>query len=409
MYASSDYVPSHAAGSRAPRIVLYSHDTMGLGHIRRNLLLAQTLTTGEGAAEVLLITGARESGRFRLPRGCDVVVLPALHKGADGVYAARHLDLPLGELVALRSQLVLGAIKSFRPELVIVDNVVRGVHGELDQALRHLRAGGARCVLGLRDIRDEPEAVQREWERAHCYETLRNYYHEVWVYGDPEVYDPRSEYRLPDDIAAKFRFTGYLDQRARLHDAVDDGRVRPGRYGLCLVGGGQDGAALALAFAEAAYPAGSGGVIVTGPHMAPAARERLRAIAAARPALSVVEFAAEPTALLRDADYVITMGGYNTVCEVLSFEKPALVVPRVAPRREQLIRAERLRALGAVDLLHPDELTPQRLGAWMAACVPGASSHARRLIDLRGLERIAQYAAAQLKPRSRAAALRAVS
>ncbi len=387
-----------------PRILLYSHDTMGLGHIRRNILLAQALSSGDLAADVLLITGAREAGRFQLPRGCDVVVLPALSKNADGAYGARHLSLPLGEIVALRSQMVLTTVKSFRPDLLIIDNVVRGINGELDQALRYLRDnGGTRCVLGMRDIRDEPAAVRREWERAHCYEALRNYYHEVWVYGDSRVYDPRSEYCLPDDIAAKFRFTGYLDQRARLLNPARDGgesheKIKPqGRYGLCLVGGGQDGAALALAFAQASYPDATSAILITGPYMETASRERLHAIAATRPALQVIEFISEPAGLLRDAAFVITMGGYNTVGEVLSFEKPALVVPRVVPRREQLIRAERLHALGVIDMLHPDQLTAHNLGAWMAALPAGATSHARRLIDMHGLQRIGEFAAAHLQ------------
>lgn len=394
-----------------PRIMLYSHDTMGLGHIRRNILLAQALTSGQLAADVLLITGAREAGRFQLPRSCDVVVLPALCKDADGAYGARHLSLPLCEIVALRSQMVLASIKSFRPDLLIVDNVVRGINGELDQALRYLRdSGGTRCVLGMRDIRDEPQAVRHEWERAHCYEALRNYYHDVWVYGDPRVYDPRSEYSLPDDIAAKVRFTGYLDQRARLQDTArtageNNKKIKPrGRFGLCLVGGGQDGAALALAFAQAAYPDDTSGVIITGPYMEVTTRERLQAIAAMRPELRVVEFMSEPTELLRDAAFVVTMGGYNTVCEVLSFEKPALVVPRVVPRREQLIRAERLREIGVIDMLHPEQLSPQNLSVWMGKLEAGASSNARHLIDMQGLQRISEFTAANLqKPRPAAA------
>ncbi len=83
------------------------------------------------------------------------------------------------------------------------------------------------------------------------------------------------------------------------------------------------------------------------------------------------------------------MGGYNTICEVLSFRKPALIVPRVKPRREQLIRAERLQALGLVDLLHPADLTPGALSEWLA------NGHrrpalARRHIDLNGLTRVPQ-------------------
>jgi len=57
------------------------------------------------------------------------------------------------------------------------------------------------------------------------------------------------------------------------------------------------------------------------------------------------------------------MGGYNTFCEILSLDKRALLVPRVNPREEQLIRARRAAELGLVDMLHPDEAENPKLMA----------------------------------------------
>ncbi|HYX92278.1 MAG TPA: hypothetical protein VE782_12005, partial [Myxococcaceae bacterium] len=86
------------------------------------------------------------------------------------------------------------------------------------------------------------------------------------------------------------------------------------------------------------------------------------------------------------ADCVISMGGYNNVCELLASRKKALVVPRVTPRREQWIRAERLQRLGALDVCHPDELCTDILSHWLAQpkCRPSAVDR----IDLGGLQRI---------------------
>jgi predicted glycosyltransferase len=83
----------------------------------------------------------------------------------------------------------------------------------------------------------------------------------------------------------------------------------------------------------------------------------------------------------------VTMGGYNSVCEVLSLEKRALIVPRVTPRREQLIRAERLRDLGVVDVLHPDDATADALETWMAAAGTKRPS-TLECIDFNGLSRL---------------------
>ena len=58
--------------------------------------------------------------------------------------------------------------------------------------------------------------------------------------------------------------------------------------------------------------------------------------------------------VLAGARGVVTMGGYNTISEVLQTGVPALVIPRVRPSEEQLIRASELVALGLADMLHPD-------------------------------------------------------
>jgi predicted glycosyltransferase len=83
---------------------------------------------------------------------------------------------------------------------------------------------------------------------------------------------------------------------------------------------------------------------------------------------------------------VIAMGGYNTVCEVLSFAKPALIIPRVRPRREQIIRAQRLCDLDLIDMLHPEALSARALSDWMARDVAAPEVQGR--IDLDGLSRL---------------------
>ena len=63
-----------------------------------------------------------------------------------------------------------------------------------------------------------------------------------------------------------------------------------------------------------------------------------------------------------------------------------MIVPRVAPRLEQFIRASRLRELGVLDLLHPGDLSPTALTSWLLGDVRFAS--ARSLLNLDGLERV---------------------
>lgn len=385
---------SAAPSGRPRRIVLYSHDTQGLGHMRRNLLIAQALLRVTPRPNILLIGGARELGALTIPPGIDCVTLPALRKSGDGEYRPRSLSVSLGRIIALRSGAISAALQSFDPDLLIVDKVPLGAFDELAAGLEWLRGQGkAKVVLGLREILDEPAVARSEWSRSGADAAIRRYYDAVWVYGDPHVFDSAQVYGFSSVVTERLTYTGYIDRS--FGAATADGQAELEQLGLaaeerlalCLVGGGQDGYALADCFARAALPAGTTGLIVTGPFMPVAAREQLAERLRGRGDMRLLSFVDEPGPLLRRADAVVTMGGYNTVCEILAYDKPALIVPRVQPRREQLIRAQRLLELGLADMLHPDALSPDALGGWLRRD-RSTAVEARRRIDMGALDRL---------------------
>lgn len=371
------------------RIALYSHDTMGLGHMRRNLLLAEELAASPLRPNVLLLSGSREVTRFAVARGIDVISLPALYKDSSATYHARSLDVSLDEVIAVRSATILGALRAYEPDLFVVDNVPRGAVRELDPALTYLRRRGrTRCVLGLRDILDDAQHVRKEWTRADNYNAVQRNFDAIWVYGDQTVADLSQEYSFPTDVAARMRYTGYLDQRSRVasNAPVTAAEHVDGDTVLCMLGGGQDGLALAETFARTLFPSHLRGLLVTGPLMSPVARDSIMRAVARNPRVQVVEFIGNPAAAIRSAHSVITMGGYNSVCDVLSSRARALVVPRVIPRTEQLIRAERLAARGLVDMLHPDAVTPEALAEWISrAAAANAPRDAVRMHTSEGI------------------------
>ena len=375
------------------RVAMYSPGMVGFGHIRRNASIAQALRNSALEPAIVMIAEARQAGVLPMPEGVDSVTLPALRKEANGGVSPRYLEVSNQELIALRSKVISSAIKKFKPDVLIVDHLPRGAGHELDRTLGRLRRhGDARCVLGLRDVLQDPNTVHSTWAKQANLDTIRDYYDAVWIYGDPAVYDPVREYDLFDQVAEKVHYTGYLDQRPRLQFAGARaahllGGLPQGRLVVCLVGGGHDGAALAEAFVQAELPASTTGVVVTGPYMPGKTLQRLRQSAQQRSGLEVLEFVAEPAPLIQRADRVIAMGGYNTLCEVLSFEKHALIVPRVDPKPEQWIRAERMRQLGLIDLLHPDKLSPRALTDWLAREL-GPPPPGRSRVDFSGLNRI---------------------
>ncbi|MEX1019264.1 MAG: glycosyltransferase [Litorilinea sp.] len=390
----------------ATRIALYSHDTQGLGHIRRNLAIAQALHTSKLSLSILLISGTQLGAAFDMPNGIDIISLPAVEKAANGHYRAKSLPMSLANLIKLRGDTIRAALAAFAPHLLIVDKVPAGFQNELLPALKLLKTrGGTKFVLGWRDILDDPATQRREWARRNELPIVRSYYDAIWVYGDPTVYNLVDAYALEPAIAEKVRFTGYLDRSqnqpapqptATVSPApTPDNGIAPPRKILCMLGGGQDGVALAEAFVQAQMPSGAQATLLTGPYLPTATFDRLRA-AAAEANVELIRFTPTPQDLLCQADRIIAMGGYNAVCEILALGKPALIVPRVQPRREQWIRAARLQEMGWIDCLHPQDLTPAALAAWLRRADP-ISAHPRPEIDLDGLRRLPKLAEALLR------------
>ncbi len=322
-----------AAAARPLRILLYSHDSLGLGHARRNLALAHAFATRLPRLTGRPVTGMLLTGLDtlpgELPAGFDSVSLPGIRKG-EGGYAPRHVTVPMEDVIDLRSQLLTAAVTGFAPDLLVVDRHAYGVDNELRDALLALRRTHpeAVVVLGLREVLDERRATDREWATLGDTAELRALYDEIWVYGDEHVHDVRRTGEVPAALQDLVRHTGYL-AAGRLWVREDEPAAP---YVLTTVGGGADGLELCLAAARAVVPRGYRHVVVTGPQMDERDHREVCRVATGR--TEVVRTVPDGLATIRGAAAVISMAGYNTVSEVMSTYRPALLVPRCRPRRE---------------------------------------------------------------------------
>jgi predicted glycosyltransferase len=387
--------PSPDPHCTAPKVLLYSHDTFGLGNIRRTLLLAESLAEAYPAASLLIVTGSPMIHAFRIPPRTDYIKLPCVTRPAADCYAPAYLDSRGAEVADIRAGVLERAILGFAPDLMIVDKRAAGIGGELIEPLRALRRGraGTKLVLGIRDILDTPERTRLSLKRAHDMRTVARYYDEVWIYGERSVFDAVAEYRFPSEVAQRTRYCGYLKRPTR-RAVREDGPPRV----LVTTGGGEDGTELIETYLDGliALPRSVAlrTTVVFGPQMPAASRDRLLARFGALADVTFVDFDADLSARYASADLVVSMAGYNTVCELLSCAARAVLVPRARPVGEQLLRARLLAARGLFDLVEPDELQPDRL---MSAVL-------RRLqqppvpapVDLDGLPRIHRRVAALL-------------
>lgn len=340
---------------RPPRVLLYSHDTFGLGHLRRSRTIAGALTNADAGLSALILTGSPVAGRFTFPERVDHIRLPGVTKLEDGSYASEALGLDIDETTALRAGLIRTAVEKFEPDLVIVDKEPTGFRGELEETLQWLRTQTrTKVVLGLRDVLDEGEALAEEWERKGALDAMLKYYDDIWVYGLKSIYNPLHGLNVPASAKSLMHWTGYL--RRETLDYTPDTSEEP--YILVTPGGGGDGEKLVdqvLRAYEAEPTLTPKANIIYGPFLSGDTRVQFEErVAKLNGRVVSLGFNSKMENLIAGAAGVIAMGGYNTFCEILSFDKPAIIMPRKRPRLEQYIRAARAEQLNLVRMLDPD-------------------------------------------------------
>lgn len=377
------------------RVLLYSHDSFGLGHLRRSLLLAERIVARPEIDHALVVTGSPRCQTFRVADGTDTVKLPAITKDDQGSYRTRTLGLPLEGTLRLRAELIGAALESFGPDVVVVDHAPIGLAGELLPVFARLdrRARRPRLLLGLREIIDAPERVAADWDRDGVWDVLRHRYDRILVYGDPTVRSTAQELELDARLGRPVIPVGYVAGSSRRTDA-GGGPSTP----TILVTGGGGGDSHHLLRAFVAYLERYGpdlpfrSVLITGPMMSPRRRTDLegRFHATGAPG-EIIDFTEDHDALLARATAVISMAGYNASCEIIASGLPALLVPRDGPRAEQLLRASRLSELGAVWTARLSEATPERLAAFVDGALDGTIVPARVEFDFGGADATAEH------------------
>jgi predicted glycosyltransferase len=377
------------------RVLIYSHDSFGLGHIRRCRTIAHALAESFPKLKVLIVSGSPIIGSFDFKTRVDFVRVPGIIKLRNGDYVPLGDHGSIQETTALRSSLISETAVKYEPDIFIVDKEPLGLRGELEGTLEALKARGTRLVLGLRDVLDEPGALAVEWQRKRVIPAVEQLYDDIWVYGLKSIYDPLRGLGLRGDVERKVKFTGYL-RRTRPSARADSDIEGLSERILVTPGGGGDGELLihwAIGAYERAARALAPGLIVLGPFMRAEARAAFERRAAAVASLRVLTFEPRMEHLMAGSLGAASMGGYNTFCEILSFDKRALIVPRHTPRLEQTIRAEAAQRLGLTRMLaEPREGALPDIEAMVAAlqALPQQALPSMRAVPglLNGLESV---------------------
>ena len=341
--------------ARDRRILIYSHDTFGLGHLRRCHAIAHALVEEYKHLSVIILTGSPIIGSFDFRARVDFIRIPGVIKLRSGKYTPLNLHIDIAETLAMRASIIHHTAEIFNPDIFIVDKEPLGLHGEVHETLKLLKERGTQLVLGLRDVLDDPSLLLPEWREKNVLPALQDLYDDIWIYGLEDIWDPLADIEMPQAVRDKVSFTGYLPRSVPQVPGLrpmTEPMEEP--YLLVTPGGGGDGDGMidwVLRAYECGTPPPLNALLVFGPFMQPEIQAQFQLRVNALPKVKAIIFDTHLEPLMAAAAGIVAMGGYNTYCEILSFDKPALIIPREVPRMEQLLRARRADELGLATML----------------------------------------------------------
>lgn len=379
------------------RMLIYSHDTFGLGHLRRCQAIAHALVERYKGLSIIILSGSPIIGSFDFRARVDFVRVPGVIKLYNGEYTSLALHVDIQRTLAIRASIMRHTAEVFRPNLFLVDKEPLGLRGEITETLHMLKAQGTKLVLGIRDVMDEPSLLRREWDTHQLVPALANLYDEIWVYGLEEVWNPLTDIGLPQSVIDKMHYTGYLRRSLPRNVKRSQALEMPAPYLLVTAGGGGDGYDL-FDWVLRAYERDPNlpyrPLFVLGPFMNAVQQDALTQRVERIPGARAITFDSHLEFLVEEAAGVVAMCGYNTFCEILSFDKPAIVVPRRRPREEQLVRAREAERLGILRMIDPKLLDDTELMASAIRQMPSQRQPSSALLPgmLGGLDRVVELA-----------------
>jgi predicted glycosyltransferase len=128
------------------RILIYSHDSFGLGHLRRCRAIAHALVDRFKGLSILILSGSPIIGSFDFRARVDFVRIPGVIKLHDGDYQSLGLHIDVDQTMEMRAAIIRQTALSFSPDVFIVDKEPLGLK--------------ARC--------SQRSKCSRRWERRSC-------------------------------------------------------------------------------------------------------------------------------------------------------------------------------------------------------------------------------------------------
>jgi predicted glycosyltransferase len=384
------------------KVMVYLNDESGkTGQIQRLLSICEYLLKSINHVSVLVISGSPLLSNFHILPALDYIKLPSLKPIQADRSNPGRLASEQNAVVKFRSDIILATARNFKPDILLVDEKPYGLGDELKRTISYLRCNSTatKLVLLLQDILDHPSVVVPAWEAQGYYRAIINEYDQILVMGMQEVFNVSHQYHFSTAIKRKVHFCGYVRYPAeysQIQSVRQELAMQPHQR-LVVVAPDSDinGYVVIVTYLQGLTMVpdveGLQTLIVLGSDMPEVKRDIIIEVASS---IDRVVIKAGSDDLMRyfvAADVVVSMGGYDRICEIFSAGTPAVVIPKVKSTEEQFIRVAGLKKLGLLKAIHPNQLTPKYLMELVLKQLQHDPLKPTLKLDLEALPRISQY------------------
>jgi predicted glycosyltransferase len=374
------------------KLLFYCQHILGIGHLIRSMEIVRGLLSD---FEVNFVNGGRVVEDFPIPKGVQVVNLPAIATDPE-FQALRAIDpdQTFEDVFETRKMILLDLVDRVQPDVLVIELFPFGrrrFSAELIPCIETAKARGAKVVCSLRDIVVTKQDQSRHEEKI-C-RLMNQYFDLLLIHGDPAFQPLDLSFSRVEDLHCPVFYTGYVVQESASKDTDLPLIDRDTPLILTSVGGGRFGHELLFCVADAAQylehlPHQI--LVFTGPFCPPEVFAELEIKAAQRPNLVLQRYTPNLLSYMHQADLSISMAGYNTTMNVLTIGVRAMMLPFTGnDDQEQTSRAERLETLGMVRVIRPDDLQPQQFAQRVADCLQQRTPV--RSFDFQGVAKTADY------------------
>ncbi len=351
------------------RILMYSNNSRGLGQTARTLHIAASLSKALEDCSILVLTDLPTVGRFQLEERVDYVHLPVLNADMPG-RSQSGLNIELDGKLRMRRKIAQSAIKTFRPDVVMLDESLFNHPQEMQRITAYIaeELPQAKVVWEFSDIWGAPDWVTQHWTKSGVAEGLERFGDEIFIFGARHLFDLAENYRLTERIARKLVYTGYLAHHAAPLHRVSKNFAKLHRI-LPLVmlcpGDGAGDFAMIDVYLRFLEKKAAGLAVQSFIFASPAIRSFEKHALACRvrklPNVEFHRFGKNTLQYAKFADLVICDGDYNLTSELLSHKKMALMVPNAHEQPDNFARAHLFQKHGLVKVVQKEEYHPLAL------------------------------------------------